>query len=330
MFRFPSASLIAIASLIALVACESAPSTKTPTSPTSSPSAVSQSHSSHTKININTAILSELDKLEAKLGIPALSNKIQAGRPYGKIEDLVAKKLITQAQLEQIKDIVSVEEVVLTGEAKDVDYLTKLGLMKGHLLVAKELLDLQKPEQAEPHIGHPVEEIYVDVEDQLKERQVKEFKTSLISLQDLLKSKPKDAQVKTNFDVAMQAVDGAIQKLPETQRQSPAFILKAIASLLDAANSEYGAAVSNGKITAAIEYQDSRGFVLYADALYQSISEKMVKEYPAVHKGISESMTQLKTTWPAPIPPNAPVKTPEQVSKLIQTIEKNTQEVGNK
>ncbi len=149
-------------------------------------------------------------------------------------------------------------------------------------------------------------------------------------MQDLLKSKPKDSQVKTNFDVAMQAVDGAIQKLPETQRQSPAFILKAIASLLDAANSEYGAAVSNGKITAAIEYQDSRGFVLYADALYQSISEKMVKEYPTVHKGISESITQLKTTWPAPIPPNAPVKTPEQVSKLIQTIEKNTQEVGNK
>ena len=57
--------------------------------------------------------------------------------------------------------------------------MSKLGLMKGHLLVAQELLNQNQPKQAEPHIGHPVEEIYVDVEDQLNERKVKEFKTTL-------------------------------------------------------------------------------------------------------------------------------------------------------
>ena len=82
----------------------------------------------------------------------------------------------------KLKTQLTVQEVVLTGEAKDVDYMTKLGLMKGHLLVAQELLDLNQPKQAEPHIGHPVEEIYVDVEEQLNERKVKEFKTTLVSL----------------------------------------------------------------------------------------------------------------------------------------------------
>ncbi|MEW5856959.1 MAG: helix-hairpin-helix domain-containing protein [Cyanobacteriota bacterium] len=330
---------VAIAGLIALTSCGNASTTNNTASPAASPSTAASSpasttetaahnHSSHSsgkQININTAILSELDKLEAKLGIPALSNKIQASRPYGSPEELVTKKVISQEQYDQVKDMVTIQDVVLTGEAKDVDYMTKLGLMKGHLLVARELLDQQKPEQAEPHIGHPVEEIYVDVEDQLKERNVKEFKTTLIGLQDLVKSKPKDASVKTSFTQSTEAVDAAIQALPETQRQSPKFVLQTINGLLDAANAEYGAAIANGKISAAIEYQDSRGFVNYADTLYQGIADKMVKENPEAHKAIADSMTQLKTAWPTAIPPAAPVKTPEEVNQLIKTIEKNAQ-----
>jgi hypothetical protein len=102
-------------------------------------------------------------------------------------------------------------------------------------------------------------------------------------------------------------------------------VLQTINGLLDAANAEYGAAIANGKISAAIEYQDSRGFVNYADTLYQGIADKMVKENPEAHKAIADSMTQLKTAWPAAIPPAAPVKTPEEVNQLIKTIEKNAQ-----
>jgi hypothetical protein len=285
------------------------------------------SHSGKAKININTAILSELDKLEAKLGVPALSNKIQASRPYGSSEELVAKKVISQEQFDQIKDMVTIEDVVLTGEAKDVDYMTKLGLMKGHLLVAKELLDLQQPKQAVPHIGHPVEEIYVDVEDQLNERQVPEFKNTLIGLQDLVKSNPKDAKVATNFEQSMQAVDKAIQVLPESERQSPKFVLQVINGLLDAANSEYGAAIANDKIAAVIEYQDSRGFITYADSLAKTISDPLAKENSEAQKAIADSMTQLKTAWPSAEAPAKPVLPPDKVSQLIKTIEQNAQKV---
>ncbi|WP_199315290.1 MULTISPECIES: helix-hairpin-helix domain-containing protein [Oscillatoriales] len=341
MFPFRSLSLaISIACLVALASCggtQNTESTSTP-APTASPAAATAtpaatevtSHNmsgSKPKININSAILSELDKLEAKLGVPALSNKIQASRPYGSAEELVSKKVITQEQFDQVKDMVTIEDVVLTGEAKDVDYMTKLGLMKGHLLVAKELLDVQQPKQAEPHIGHPVEEIYVDVEEQLNERKVKEFKTTLISLQDLVKSKPKDAKIATEFGTSMQAVDAAIAGIPETQRKSPDFVLKVINGLLDAANSEYGAAIANGKVSAAIEYQDSRGFVIYANTLYQSIADKMAKEHPQEHQAIETSMAELIKAWPSATAPAAPVLTPAQVSQLIKTIEQNTQKV---
>lgn len=289
--------------------------------------ATHSSHGSKKKININDAILSELDKFEAQLGIPALSNKIQANRPYASPQDLVTKKVITQEQFDKIKDQVTTEEVVLTGEAKDVDYMTKLGLMKGHLIVAKQLLDINQPKQAEPHIGHPVEEIYTDVEEQLKERNVKEFKNTLISLQDLVKANPKAGKVKTDFTSAMQAVDGAITALSETERSKPTFVLQVINGLLDAANSEYGAAVANGKITASIEYQDSRGFTTYANDLYKAISNQVAKINPAADKAIKTSMSELLKVWPGVIPLAQPVRTPQEVTKLIKTIEHQSQKV---
>jgi hypothetical protein len=233
--------------------------------------------------------------------------------------------VISQAQYEQIKDMVTIEDIVLTGVAKDVDYMTKLGLMKGHLLVAKELLDLQKPAQAEPHIGHPVEEIYVDVEDQLNERNVPEFKTSLISLQDLVKAK--SAKIDTNFTEAVKSVDNAIAFLPENQRSSPEFVLQVINGLLDTANSEYTAAIANGKISAAIEYQDSRGFVIYAEELYKGISSQVSAANADTDKLIASNMSELSKNWPSVIPPPTPVNPPAVVTQLIKTIEKESQKV---
>lgn len=331
-FRFLAVAFAA-GLLVVLTNCSQAQNTgdASKSSPTanSSPAAITASDqtSGKPKININSAILSELDKFEAQLGIPALSHKIQASRPYTKPEDLVTKKVVTQEQFDKIKEQVTTEDTVLTGEAKDVDYMVKLGLMKGHMLVAKELLDLKKPDQAEPHIGHPVEEIYVDVEEQFKERNIPDFKKQLLSLQDLVKSKPNDPQLGSQFEASMKAVDVALAALPESQRQSPEFALKVINGLLDTANSEYQASVANGKISAAIEYQDSRGFVTYADTLRSSLSDKLTKQNSEAQKTIADTMAQLKTAWPSPIPPEQPVVAPDKVTQMIKTIEQDAQKV---
>lgn len=326
-------AVVAFATSIVISACNNTNTTttkiaETSPSPATSPEMAGMKHVGGKKININSAILSELDKLEAKLGVPALSNKIQAERPYKTPEDLVAKKVIDQKQFDQIKDLVTIEDIVITGVEKDADYMVKLGLMKGHLFVAKELLDLKKPKDAEPHIGHPVEEIYTDVADQLNERRVKEFKTTLITLEDLVKAGAKDnTKVSTNFKESMVAIDGAIAALPETQRKSPAFVLQVINGLLDTANSEYGAAITDGKIKAAIEYQDSRGFIAYSNILYKEIATTMAKDRPEEHKIITENLKQLTTAWPTAMPPATPVKTPAEVGKLVTAIEQSTQKV---
>ena len=321
--------LFAASLCLSVLASCGGPQTQTPT--TSSPSTVTVSgepaaqHAgmSHgKKININNAILSELDKLEAKLGVPALSNKIQSSRPYVKPEELVSKKVITQAQFDQVKDMVTIEEIVLTGEAKDLDYMLKLGLMKGHMMVARELLDLKNPDQAEPHIGHPVEEIYADVEEQLKERKVTEFKSTLTQLQDMVKAGAKDP-VKTDaqFKLALDAIDGAIAMLPEKQRKDEKFVLQVITGLLDTAGAEYDAAIADNKVKEAIEYQDSRGFVMYSQELYKAIAPQVKAKSAETHQKISTALTEIASAWPAAIPPAAPVKSVEAVTTLIKSVE---------
>ncbi len=312
--------------LSVLVSCggtqTQAPTTLSPSTVSGEPAAQRAGMSHGKKININNAILSELDKLEAKLGVPALSNKIQSSRPYVKPEELVSKKVITQAQFDQVKDMVTIEEIVLTGEAKDLDYMVKLGLMKGHMMVARELLDLKKPDQAEPHIGHPVEEIYADVEEQLKERNVKEFKSVLSTLQAMVKAGAKDP-VKTDaqFKLALDAIDGAISVLPEKQRKDEKFVLQVIVGLLDTASSEYGAAIADGKIKEAIEYQDSRGFVMYSQELYKAVAPQVTAKSAETDKKISTALSEVALAWPSAIPPAAPAKSVETVTKLIKSIE---------
>ncbi len=334
--------IVFITSAALIVACSGDP--KVTNAPTNSPSQTASKTEAkpETKadvaagkpkanvININEAILSELDKIEAKLGIAGLSNKIQAARPYAKTEDLVTKKVITAEQFAQIKDMVGTETVALTGEAKDVDYWTKLGLMKGHMIVAKELLDLQKPDQALPHIGHPVEEIYADVEGQLKERNVKDFKQALIDLQQLVKSKPSDVNVTTKYTEAMAGIDGAINALPESQRQTPKFTLQVINGILDTAGTEYMAAVGDSKIKEVIEYQDARGFTLYVDQSYQGIAPAMAQTYPEVHQQFKANLEKLKSAFPSPLAPEKPVLTSAEMSALIKSNEQGATKVYTK
>lgn len=323
LLRFLLTALTFVCLVVGLNNCAGAAPPDTATSPSAISSPASQTSSSNDpKININSAILSELDKLEAQLGVPALSNRIQASRPYGSVEDLVSKKVITQAQLDQIKDQVTIEDIVLTGEAKDVDYMTKLGLMKGHMLVAGELLALNLPEQAEPHLGHPVEEIYVDLQDQLPERKVAEFSDVLTKVQDLVKSKPNDPQVKAAYDKAMGAIDKAIAALSETQRKDPAFTLQVINEMLDTAAAEYTAAISDGKISAAIEYQDSRGFVQYAkDTLLKDAEPQLAQKSATTASQLTTEMEQLYKAWPDAVPPAAPVVSIDKVVAQVKSIE---------
>lgn len=47
--------------------------------------------------------------------------------------------------------------------ANDTDFLFRLGMLEGHLMVGHELLSADQTALALPHFGHPVRELYDDI-----------------------------------------------------------------------------------------------------------------------------------------------------------------------
>ncbi|NJK55823.1 MAG: hypothetical protein HC939_07410 [Pleurocapsa sp. SU_5_0] len=203
----------------------------------------------------------------------------------------------------------------------NVDYMTVLGLMKGHLNAAQELLALKNYEQAEPHIGHPVEELYGEIATVLPQKGVKDFKPTLTQLHDLIQSAPDSPEVQTLLDESLASIDGAIAVIPKEQINSPEFVLDVMVEMLKNAAAEYKAAIVNNQFVEVVEYQDSKGFVDYADQLYQTVAEQKSKADPEGHKTITDSLAELKTAWPSIEPPKAPIKQPGEIQGLVSQIE---------
>ncbi|MGB3510421.1 MAG: hypothetical protein WBA93_14540 [Microcoleaceae cyanobacterium] len=218
--------------------------------------------------------------------------------------------------------------MAVSSEEKDVDYMTNLGLMKGHLLVGKELIEAGEAEQAEPHMGHPIEELYVDLEQQLNERGVEQFKTTLNGLHDFVMAGATDTnKVNSMYQKTMQEIDAAISDLSAEERQNPKFVLQVINGLLDTAGAEYEAGILDSKIEEVIEYQDSRGFVNYAEILYKNIADEMASKYSDIHQKIQSNMTELKKAWPSALAPETAAMPPAEVSQLIEEIEQSSQQI---
>ena len=333
MFKIrPIYYMIAVISFMIFVACSSPQtnnSNNQPSAVTSPSPAVttadnaSQMHSGgEAKFNINTSLEPELDPIVAKLKIDGLYDNINKARPYHSLDELVSKKVLTQAQFDQVKDMLTLDNT-LTGQAKDVDYLVKLGLMKGHLLVAKELLDMKRPAEALPHVGHPIEELYVTVADQFPQRGVADFKNTMDEAKDFIKNKPQDPQVMSKFNAGMAAVDKAISALPETQRRSTKFIPQVIDGLLDSASAEYGGAISGNKIE-EVDYQDSRGFTAYAYMLYQDVQPQLQKDNSKAQAQLKTSLDDLRKTWPTVLPPSKPVYSGDEMAAKVKKVEQIT------
>lgn len=208
----------------------------------------------------------------------------------------------------------------LSQEEQDIHFMAALGLMQGHLLVGKELLDQGTPDQAEPHLGHPINELYSEVEAQLAQHNAADFKEPFIELYDTARYAPGDTKVATSYDSSIQQIKQAINTLSQEKRQSPDFVLAVIGEILDVADIEYRAGIANGKIVEIIEYQDSRGFVMMAQTLYETIATQVEQTAPEAHAAISTSLAELQTAWPSVNGPESIVMTPDQVSEKVAKI----------
>ncbi len=192
--------------------------------------------------------------------------------------------------------------------SSDTAYLAVLGQMRGHLIVAKELMQQGNVAQAEKHIGHPVEELYGSVEPELERRRVKPFKESLTALLELIQAAPGSPETRKAYQSAIAAIDAAMLGVPENVRRDPNTTAAVVREIVKVAASEYDASIADGAIVETIEYQDSRGFVLYAEVLLKaSLGPGARADAMALLVPIQQRLAVLAKAWPGVKPPARPV-----------------------
>lgn len=147
---------------------------------------------------------------------------------------------------------------------QEVDYLFKLGLLEGHMMVGHELLAANKPGLALPHFGHPVRELYDDIAGFVTEKRLAPFDTELIKLEAAVAGAPNTPETEALYQTALNSVHRARQAAPASIRASVPAMIKICADTIDAAAGEYGESLNRGRIDAIVEYHDSRGYISYA------------------------------------------------------------------
>ena len=145
----------------------------------------------------------------------------------------------------------------------DADFLFRLGMLEGHLIVGHELLAAHQPALALPHFGHPVRELYDDIADYMSERKFPAFDAQLAELEADVAAAPESAGTEAKYQAAIATVHRARDLAPADLRDSLPEMIKVCSNVMDAASGEFGESLEHGRIAVIVEYHDSRGFLDY-------------------------------------------------------------------
>ena len=214
------------------------------------------------------------------------------------------------------------EAYLTDGGPKDtrVRFYRDIELMRGHLLVGGQLIDLELWDEAMPHFLHPTEELYGVIEKYIKLHRIPPFKRDLQALAQAVKGKRKGAAAQA-AKVVDRRLDAALAIAKRFMTPQRNFTVRSAVEVLRVAQSEYEASIEDGKFAKPVEYQDSRGFVLQAERMFQGTAAELARVDKDGLASIRTAFAKLKTAWPAPMPPDKPVLDVSEISSLISDIE---------
>jgi DNA uptake protein ComE-like DNA-binding protein len=112
LWQIPVAAMLL--NLLLLGGCTSQPESSSTTNPPAAksnetaPATKTNSAATASKIDVNSASIAELDKLELPGTKPSLSERIEGKRPYMSADDLIGKKAISADEYKLIKDLIVV------------------------------------------------------------------------------------------------------------------------------------------------------------------------------------------------------------------------------
>jgi hypothetical protein len=192
--------------------------------------------------------------------------------------------------------------------------------MRGHILVGGQLIELGLWDEALPHFLHPTEELYGGLEKYIQLHSMRPFRRELQALAQAVKAKRKGAydQALGVVDQRLQAALGVAKRFMNPLR---GFTARSAAETLKVALGEYEQSIENGRFAKPVEYQDSRGFVWEAERMIEAAAPELARVDAAALERIRSALAKLKAAWPAPMPPDAPILQPGEMSALVSDIE---------
>ncbi len=144
------------------------------------------------------------------------------------------------------------------------ELLFKIGLLEGHLMVGRELIEAAQPRLALPHFGHPVRELYDDIQGELKRRGVAPFDQDLITLEALVAGRPTDPATMAKYDGTIRTIAAVRATVPTALLDNDRFMLGMLGEIAAIASEDYSESIEGGRIAKPVEYHDSRGYLAYA------------------------------------------------------------------
>ena len=187
------------------------------------------------------------------------------------------------------------------------DFLFRLGILEGHLMVGHELMQAGRQGLAVPHFGHPVREVYDDLRDYLDANKIAPFDTKLIKLEAAVVAAPNSKETEALYADTIKTLHDARATAPAAIRDSVPQMIKICADTIDAAAGEYGEALNRGKIDTLVEYHDSRGYVAYVAQQTAALkatpqdpaNQKMLDKFGAI---LAKAQYIVQPLMPAPTP----------------------------
>ena len=201
-----------------------------------------------------------------------------------------------------------------TPEAADADFLEKMGLLEGHLIVGRRLLDAGQARLAVPHFGHPIRELYTWLEPRLAARRAPGFEREL----EVMEAWAEGGNTGTagRFGEAWVSLApklaGAKRAVDPNRLASARFMLGHVAMMVYDVASDYGESIERGRIINVVEYHDSMGFLAYAA---QTVAEQQAAgRAPAEWTEAAGVLEELrKLAYPELLPPG---RLPTSVSSV--------------
>jgi hypothetical protein len=201
----------------------------------------------------------------------------------------------------------------------DLRFALSIALIRGHLLIGDQLVGEKQWDAAFPHFMHPVEELYDGIKDVVADYNTPQFLNELNALAKVVEAKnaKQYAAAKKKVDAALAKADAGI----EAKHADAPFALQTALEAMKVAAGEYQAAIVGDKIAKPVEYQDARGFILYADTLIERVAGDLEKKDAAALKKLRGYVAELKKIFPTAMPPKTPVKSAGAMRALVSRIE---------